>query len=73
MYGEEAARQYYGTWSPPVGTPPPPGIMLPGPQGVAVSGAGYTISPAAGASEPNTEGTAPVESPEVFICCYFSY
>ena len=25
-YGEEAARQYYGTWSPPVGTPNPYGV-----------------------------------------------
>jgi hypothetical protein len=29
FYGEEAARLYYTVWSPPVGTPPPPGIVLP--------------------------------------------
>ena len=28
-YGEAAARMYYTSWSPPVGTPPPPGIVLP--------------------------------------------
>jgi hypothetical protein len=27
-YGETAARQYYGEWSPPVGTPPPEGIVV---------------------------------------------
>lgn len=27
-YGEAAARAYYGDWSPPVGTPPPPGIVV---------------------------------------------
>lgn len=28
-YGEAAARVYYTAWSPPEGTPPPPGIVLP--------------------------------------------
>jgi len=28
-YGEEYARKQYGTWAPPDGTPPPPGITLP--------------------------------------------
>lgn len=28
-YGEAAARIYYGAWSPPEGTPPPPGTVLP--------------------------------------------
>lgn len=29
LYGEEAARLYYTVWSPPVGTMPPPGIVIP--------------------------------------------
>lgn len=28
-YGEAAARAYYTVWSPPEGTPPPEGIVLP--------------------------------------------
>lgn len=28
-YGEAAARAYYTVWSPPVGTPPPEGLVLP--------------------------------------------
>jgi far upstream element-binding protein len=49
-YGEEAARQYYGTWSPPVGTPNPYGIN---PNGV-------TAPPAAesGANAPPASTTA---------------
>jgi hypothetical protein len=37
-YGEAAARQYYGDWSPPVGTVPPEGIVVapdPTPQSTA--------------------------------------
>ncbi|CAM9111484.1 unnamed protein product [Discosporangium mesarthrocarpum] len=30
-YGEQVAREQYGAWAPPVGTPPPPGINIPGP------------------------------------------
>ncbi len=71
MYGEEAARQYYGSWSPPVGTPPPPGIVLPVPQGGAVSGVGYAANQAVGISEVNAEGVAPVETPEVLVYCNF--
>lgn len=29
-YGEAAARVYYTEWSPPIGTLPPPGTILPG-------------------------------------------
>lgn len=49
-YGEEAARQYYGTWSPPVGTPNPYGIN---PNGV-------TAPPAAnnGANAPSSTAAA---------------
>ena len=31
LYGEAAARAYYTTWSPPVGTPPPEGMVIPTP------------------------------------------
>lgn len=34
-YGETAARAYYTTWSPPEGTPPPPGVVLPAENKVA--------------------------------------
>ena len=62
MYGEEAARAYYTTWSPPVGTPAPPGIVLP-----AVAGAEYSSGAAVGATE--SEYAAPSDaSPEVTIC-----
>ncbi|KAG5178352.1 hypothetical protein JKP88DRAFT_270499 [Tribonema minus] len=30
-YGERVAREQYGAWAPPVGTPPPAGIVLPAP------------------------------------------
>jgi hypothetical protein len=44
-YGEAAARAYYTVWSPPEGTPPPPGITLPA---VAAAGATATGEAAAG-------------------------
>ena len=34
-YGEAAARVYYKEWSPPEGTPPPPGTILPDPNALA--------------------------------------
>mmetsp|Transcript_23077 Transcript_23077/g.33798 ORF Transcript_23077/g.33798 Transcript_23077/m.33798 type:complete len:609 (-) Transcript_23077:193-2019(-) len=37
-YGEAAARAYYTTWSPPEGTPPPEGIVLPPSQPSAENG-----------------------------------
>lgn len=36
-YGEEAARQYYGLWSPPEGTPPPEGYVMPTPEQIAAN------------------------------------
>lgn len=30
-YGEQVAREQYGAWAPPAGTPPPPGITIPPP------------------------------------------
>mmetsp|Transcript_1592 Transcript_1592/g.3362 ORF Transcript_1592/g.3362 Transcript_1592/m.3362 type:complete len:269 (-) Transcript_1592:440-1246(-) len=47
-YGEEAARQYYGAWSPPVGTPNPNG------QG-GQAGDGANPSPAAAAASPTAQ------------------
>jgi far upstream element-binding protein len=38
-YGEEAARSYYGAWSPPVGTPNPYGVNPAGIQSAPVSSA----------------------------------
>ena len=40
-YGEAAARVYYTTWAPPVGTPAPPGVVVaadPGSSGPDMSG-----------------------------------
>ena len=42
-YGEEAARQYYGAWSPPVGTPNPYGIN---PNGITIPTAAATTETA---------------------------
>ncbi len=28
VYGEKVAREQYGLWAPPVGTPPPAGVVL---------------------------------------------
>ena len=36
-YGEAAARVYYTEWSPPIGTRPPPGTILPGNSNASVS------------------------------------
>lgn len=57
LYGEEAARLYYTTWSPPVGTEPPPGITLPTSMPVPTTDATTT---AVAAGQPATE-----QSPEV--------
>ena len=48
-YGEDAARQYYGAWSPPVGTPNPYGIN---PNGIT--------TPTAAAATTATESTTDV-------------
>ena len=67
-YGEEAARQYYGTWSPPVGTPNPYGVN---PNGVtappADSGANAPASATASTTpqEPASTNTAQVRDSSV--------
>lgn len=43
-YGEEAARQYYGAWSPPVGTPNPYGVN---PAGITPAPAAAPVAEAA--------------------------
>mmetsp|Transcript_393 Transcript_393/g.562 ORF Transcript_393/g.562 Transcript_393/m.562 type:complete len:634 (-) Transcript_393:542-2443(-) len=52
-YGEDAARQYYGAWSPPVGTPNPYGVN---PNGI-------TAAPAAAAPVP---AAAPTPAPAAY-------
>mmetsp|Transcript_48401 Transcript_48401/g.139201 ORF Transcript_48401/g.139201 Transcript_48401/m.139201 type:complete len:641 (-) Transcript_48401:2157-4079(-) len=42
-YGEPAARQYYGAWSPPVGTPNPYGVN---PNGISPAPAAASAAPA---------------------------
>ena len=50
-YGEAAARVYYKEWSPPEGTLPPPGTILPDPNALAAAAAGSTAPiPTAGTS-----------------------
>eukprot|EP00531_Pseudo-nitzschia_arenysensis_P010000 CAMPEP_0116146184 /NCGR_PEP_ID=MMETSP0329-20121206/17027_1 /TAXON_ID=697910 /ORGANISM="Pseudo-nitzschia arenysensis, Strain B593" /LENGTH=737 /DNA_ID=CAMNT_0003641911 /DNA_START=97 /DNA_END=2310 /DNA_ORIENTATION=+ len=64
-YGEEAARQYYGTWSPPVGTPNPYGVN---PNGVtAPPPADSATAPATSAAPAPSapQATAPVNTGQV--------
>ena len=49
-YGEAAARVFYGAWSPPEGTPPPPGIVVATPEAAAATLAAAS-APAAAQSE----------------------
>mmetsp|Transcript_5977 Transcript_5977/g.16992 ORF Transcript_5977/g.16992 Transcript_5977/m.16992 type:complete len:777 (+) Transcript_5977:126-2456(+) len=56
-YGEEAARQYYGSWSPPVGTPNPYGTN---PDGITAPPAGES-----GGNEPSQQATAPATNTQV--------
>jgi hypothetical protein len=55
-YGEAAARAYYTAWSPPEGTPPPEGIILPATEGSYPSSA----EPLAAATSQTTESTSGV-------------
>lgn len=48
-YGEAAARLYYGAWSPPVGTAPPAGVVIP-------------ADPSTGAVAGQEEGSASADS-----------
>lgn len=65
-YGEEAARAYYGAWSPPPGTPNPYGIN---PNGIvaapASAPASSQVDPGQQASEPvaTSQASAPVTMP----------
>jgi hypothetical protein len=89
LYGEEAARAYYTTWSPPVGTPPPPGIVLPGASAAAVTiapappadGVSTSTDTTSGGSQPtpaapSADGTAAAQSdmsPEAIAAAWEAY
>lgn len=61
-YGEPAARQHYGAWSPPEGTPNPYGIN---PEGItAAPAAGAAVSAAAAAPTP-APAPAPVAAADI--------
>ena len=55
-YGEAAARVYYKEWSPPEGTLPPPGTILPDPSALAAAAGSTVPVPTAGTSG-NGNGT----------------
>lgn len=61
-YGEDLARQYYGEWSPPKGTPPPPGIVIPQAQAAAAPPAETAPAQAPPTSNPDPSAapTAPM-------------
>jgi far upstream element-binding protein len=64
-YGEEAARQYYGAWSPPVGTPNPYGVNPNGittPTAAAATTTSAATTSAATTSAATTTATTPVET-----------
>lgn len=67
-YGEAAARQYYGAWSPPEGTPNPYGINpngiqpAPAPTPAAAAAPAQSYAPAAAATAPSTSVAAAVTS-----------
>ncbi len=61
-YGEDAARKYYGAWSPPAGTPNPYGEN---PAGITPAPAGdANASSSAAASAPSAAAPAPRAAPE---------
>ena len=66
-YGEDLARQYYGDWSPPVGTAPPAGVSAPPSADAAAAAAAAAAAIAAStaaASEPvEVAAEAPAPSP----------
>jgi far upstream element-binding protein len=62
-YGEEAARQYYGAWSPPLGTPNPYGVN---PSGITAAPAAASAPAAAAPEKADTVATlapAPAAAP----------
>lgn len=69
-YGEAAARLYYGAWSPPEGTPPPAGVVIPMAaaadgtyQVAALSAEGDSSSSSAGGSD-NSNGAVSSDNRE---------
>jgi hypothetical protein len=71
LYGEEAARAYYTTWSPPVGTPPPPGIVLPAAAGPVQTGGELSSGAAVAATGGEVAAPQSDMSPEVSIFSYY--
>jgi len=66
-YGEKAARLYYQTWSPPVGTPPPLGIAVAKdmtPAELAAAAAAAAAKSSGAAAAPATAGTGNLEDTE---------
>lgn len=62
-YGESAARQYYGAWSPPEGTPNPYGNASPEAAAAAVAAAGKGGGEAAPAPAPATAAASASGAP----------
>lgn len=60
-YGEDAARQYYGAWSPPAGTPNPYGTN---PAGITAAPAAQAPAPAQAATPAAPASQAPVAPPQ---------
>jgi far upstream element-binding protein len=63
-YGEDAARQYYGAWSPPVGTPNPYGVN---PNGVQPPPSTTTATAAAASSEAPVASAAEIAATDVDV------
>jgi far upstream element-binding protein len=66
-YGEDAARQYYGAWSPSLGTPNPYGInpagISPAPVAAPVAAPTVQATPAPAAAVPILASTAEISTP----------
>lgn len=67
-YGEDAARKYYGAWSPPVGTPNPYGVnpngIQPAPAPVAAPAQAAAPTQAVAPTEPATTAGAGASQPQ---------
>jgi far upstream element-binding protein len=63
LYGEGPARQYYGAWSPPAGTPPPLGVILPSVEAAAAAAAAATTGAPANATANATTTTTATVTP----------
>ena len=66
-YGEAAARVFYGAWSPPLGTLPPPGIVVATPEAAAaaMAAAGMPAASAPAATEATAAATTSTETTAV--------